>query len=593
MKGTTDTSCGSIASSLSSGTRVSLTVMTGVDMVGNEYTIWFVYLGIRSEDITLTVLLGCPGSSTEIAASWELCTCASQRKVIFSTAWRFVNPATRANSFDVAEPLTVRIYVQVKTPSTATGGCQNIDYSYQARNSDLGLEWIVSQGGPLVSLGPVVGTKTYSWDAGALWAFIDIPGGTYAANGSYVFQAMKDSTVSLEMRLFPFTVTPRVLILTDKLTGSSTAAVTVPMSVADAYENGTIGEWSCVKTSGGSCPDSMTAALPSGGNSGVTVPAGQPIGSYTFWYIYKGVRSANVTLTIQLGCPTGGTAAVWQSCTCGTSVAATFYTPTKLTATTTRANTIDVASAFKLSFPITLVVPDTANPTSCRGTSFTSTANTAPSMLWNLASSTRGNLGVPAGAITAAYDNATEKLMVSIEVAANTLAAGQSYTFSVSSNGGSSSHTVDAMTTTPVINVGDPGSTHTVSPLQAFSKTITITDAYEDTTTLGTWDCATSGGEPCPAVMTAGFASSTNTQLTIPAGQPTGTYQFWMTYKGVRSDNITLTVEMSCPGVQVYVGPVSALSKLCDRSRWRSGQRLQPVQTRLTCEPVRPCLRSR
>ncbi|MBX3294082.1 MAG: hypothetical protein KF881_14465, partial [Acidobacteria bacterium] len=108
------------------------------------------------------------------------------------------------------------------------------------------------------------------------------------------------------------------------------------------------------------------------------------------------------------------------------------------------------------------------------------------------------------------------------------------------------SYTFTAVAPTPTVRIGGGASKMVVGPTN-IRVTATIVDAY-DTATAGTWSCVGS----CPSSVTNALSSGNNSLLVIAGPVSAGDFALTLTYKGVTSASLTVSVKSTeVPAVQI------------------------------------------
>lgn len=113
-----------------------------------------------------------------------------------------------------------------------------------------------------------------------------------------------------------------------------------------------------------------------------------------------------------------------------------------------------------------------------------------------------------------------------------------------------------ALASTPVVSVTTTDITTIPLNIEVVAD---VTDASD---VVGTWSCVTAADGECPSALTEALsANGTNSGVSIAGPIPAGHYTPWMTYKSMRSANVSLTVlcdavnltsANKCPGGCVY-----------------------------------------
>ena len=491
----------------------------------------------------------CPSDQSSVD-SWDLCPCADLAVAGFETGTMAGNPATRPNTIDVTNATTFSFPFMLMTPSDAADpACQSIDFTSVASSvsvdmtlssenvDDVTLEGAVSLVDDRLVASWATGENNMHLTVGATYTLTATLGGV--TSSAITFDAL--GSVPL--------VTTDTLSYTLNWNESATIGVTVK----DAYEDGSgvVGKWTCLKGGEEVCPLAWNAAT--GAETSVSLVSNEQ-GTYTLSFSTKGSSPVSINVTFRVRCLDDSNELTWDLCPCAGDAVTTFgevalsYTPA------TRPDTVDVGVRQWIAFFFKIKTPSNTSDPACANKDFTQIALSATLGI---------TLSSPAtGSVSAVSTRVSDSGAWLIGLWNMTgLVAGNRYTITASRGAASSTpYSFDAMTSTPIVTAGATTS-YTVTSATTATVAMSVTDAYQDAVTMGTWSCAAEGGGACPSELLSALGSGTKTGLTLPKIQKKGTYTLLYTYKGVTSE--TMEVIVTCASLECPEGSCRATALAC------------------------------
>jgi len=278
-------------------------VLIGGPIPQGEYVLWMTYKGIRSSNISLTVMCDvslltderkcpvmCPYTCPDEACARTLTSCPCTLEAKISDTTLNLWPAQVDGQIDPTVAVTLTVAAQYRQ---SVGSCSAFNF-----NPYMKIRWALfieanTSATPLPS-NIVTNASSLMIDAMYFTPFVK-----YTLVASF-FDIFDDYATNI---MYEFIATPPDPQVSVTPRGSSMVvgptAITLHAKVVDVYMGTTLGIWHCMTATAGNCPIPLAAGISENGTNTQAYIAGPvPAGTYTLWMTYKAITSAPLTLTV-------------------------------------------------------------------------------------------------------------------------------------------------------------------------------------------------------------------------------------------------------------------------------------------------------